>query len=170
MSKKDGIYRTGKWGEARRFFGSIRSVWVEAKRKSLMRIGLQGEAIVVDNMDNLQSEWQDLSASYLAYKVKKGHSDKILHRTTTYRQSITSWVDNDTVFVGVKRTARNKEGEVIANIAAVMEFGSKKRNIPARPLYKPSLQELEDWLDKRDIFKETYIKILQKRTGVKIKI
>jgi len=166
MVKKEGIYRTGKWGDARRFFGQLKPAWNEAKKKALQRIGLQGEAIVIENMTFLQSEWKDLSASYLAYKVKKGYSNKILFKTSSMFQSITSWTEGNTAYIGVKRTARNKDGEEIANIAMVMEFGSKKRNIPERPLYKPSKKELKEWLEKRDIFKEEMLKAIQKKTGL----
>jgi phage gpG-like protein len=43
-------------------------------------------------------------------------------------------------FVGVLRNTTAKGGDLV-NIAAVHEFGSPKRNIPARPFFRPSEKE-----------------------------
>lgn len=41
-------------------------------------------------------------------------------------------------FVGIHKTAVDKKGNVLANIAEVHEFGTKDKRIPARPFMRPS--------------------------------
>jgi len=163
MKKDSGMYRTGKWGDKRMFFNNLTStVWKDVKKTCLQRVGLQGEAIVIENIDKFQSTWADLDKDYAKYKQRKGFSNKKLVKTSMYFQSITSWTEGNVAYIGIKKTARNKDGESVANIARVMEFGSKARKIPARELWKPSKENLRQWLKKNDVFRAEMAKALRR--------
>ena len=89
-----------------------------------------------------------MKAKTIEAKIKKGESENILVATSTYFQSITSYVKGNTAYAGVKREARytGKDGsEEIAKIAAIHEYGSESGNIPKRELWKPSLEETLQW-------------------------
>lgn len=66
--------------------------------------------------------------------------------TSSYKQAITSFVVERVAYVGLKKVARNKAGQELADIAATLEYGSVKRNIPPRPLWQPTQEKLIQWL------------------------
>ena len=98
--------------------------------------------------ENQDLGWKALNKDYKDHKKRKGLSTNILVSSSAYFQAITSFTKGKRVNVGVKKAARDKEGNEIANIAAIHEFGSSKRNIPARPLWQPTLEETTKWLAK----------------------
>ena len=53
-------------------------------------------------------------------------------------------------YAGVKKTAKGKDGEEIADVAATHEFGSRSGGIPARPLWQPVFAETMDWFESSD--------------------
>jgi hypothetical protein len=113
---------------------------------SLARFGLKAEGIAKKHINRQDLGWRPLDPATLAQKIRAGHSENILVATSSYFQSITSWVfGGQTALAGVKRSARNEDGELLANIAAVQEFGSESAGIPARPLWKPTYEETMEW-------------------------
>jgi len=74
---------------------------------------------------------------------RKGKRNKTLIDSSSMLQSITSTVMFPNVFVGLKRGVKNKKGDDLVPIAAVHEFGSQARNIPARPFVRPILVLIE---------------------------
>ncbi len=72
-------------------------------------------------------EWTPLKEAYLKQKIKKGYSEKILHRTTTLAQSFTSKVEKEKAIVGTP-----------VEYAVFHEFGTRK--MPARPFMQPVLE------------------------------
>lgn len=150
--------KIGKWKQVFKVVKNLKKEADKAQTESLQRFGLFAEGRAKLHMSNQDLSWQPLKASTLKYK--KG--DKILIETSAYFQSITSWVNKNTVYAGVSRKAKNGKGEEIANIAAVHEFGSKSRNIPARPLWKPTLKESVNWHFKSNTPEKILIKNLKK--------
>ena len=121
--------------------------------KSLKQVGLKGEQIAIKHLQAQDLGWKPLSAAYKKRKEKQGHSNKILIRTGTLMQNIKSEVvSKHEVFVGVNRQAKDAEGNSIADIATIMEYGSVAMNIPARPLWKPTHDELLEWIKQENIF------------------
>jgi hypothetical protein len=107
------------------------------------------EAAVVGHLVSQDLRWKPLSARYLKRKLGKKTggrlSEKILIATGQYRRSITSEQFNPFEgVVGVKKTQKYAGGEKVANIGLVHEFGTRDRRIPARPLWKPTTEELEE--------------------------
>jgi hypothetical protein len=140
-----------------------------ANRIALMQIAARAEAKAVKHLRDQDLKWRSLSPKYLEWKNKKGLSNKKLIATSTMMQAVTSQVNKQgTVsFAGVLRKARNKDGEVIADIAKTMEYGSIVRGIPARPLWKPVFKEMREYIAKSKIFAVETLKQWRKRTGGK---
>lgn len=174
--------KTGDWAKASKVFKDLERKGKVAARKTLMQVGLKGEQIVVDHLQKQDLGWQALSPRYRLEKMKttskkvrktkkglddkrykKGNvSEKILIRTSTYFSSITTFTKDSIAYVGVPKgkvyeSAEGKRIE-IANIAAVHEFGSAARNIPARPLFKPSREELKRWCSNNPQLAGAFIK------------
>lgn len=151
------IKKIGNWSDAEKMFANIKVDIQSANEVALKQIGLKGERYVVKVIQSQPSSWPALSDKYRAWKKKKGYSSLMLLRTKDMFNRITSMADKKQVFIGLKREAVNREGESLANIAAIMEFGSKKRNIPARPFLMPAHQQLvNEGLDK--LFQELFMK------------
>lgn len=139
------LSKTGDWGLVGRAIGAMSSEAKKAQQLSLKRFGLKWEATAKSHLTAQDLRHKPLNPKYVAQKLKKGFSDKILIASGTYFQSISSFVEGDTVFAGVKRDATDKNGVPIADIAAVHEFGSRDGKIPARPLWQPSYKETLAW-------------------------
>ena len=150
--------RTGDWAKVARLIGNMSKEMKRAQELSLKRFALKAEGTAKKHISDQDLGWAALKAATVADKKRKGYSDKILVRTSDYFQAITSYTLKDHAYIGVLKVAKNKDGNVIANIAAVHEFGSPKRNIPERPLWKPTLDETITWAiknnDPRDILRK----------------
>lgn len=137
---------TGNWKAFRKLsknLGQSRSAIVEGAKLGLRQAALKVEARLVLHVQKQDLPWKPLSPAYKRYKQKKGLSTQILIATSTLLNSITSEVrgGGTSAFVGVLRKTAKKKGQDQVLIGQVMEFGSKKRNIPPRPLFKPTLEE-----------------------------
>lgn len=139
--------KTGDWEKVERMVKAIKPEMVAAKNKSLRNWGLKAEGLAKKHISMQDLNWKPLKAETIAAKIRKGLSEDVLVATSSYFQSITSWADiaNNTVYAGVKKEARNKDGVVIANIAAIHEYGSLSGNIPKRELWHPTFQEVMTW-------------------------
>ena len=83
--------------------------------------------------------------------IKKKGSSKALIDTGFLLASITQLILGDKAFVGLLRGTRNKEGDEIVNIGAVMEFGATIQHpngavivIPPRPFLHPVMEQYRD--------------------------
>ncbi|WP_051178810.1 HK97-gp10 family putative phage morphogenesis protein [Thermodesulfovibrio thiophilus] len=77
----------------------------------------------------LNVEWSQLKEAYLKQKIKKGFSEKILHKTTTLAQSFTSQVKTFEAAVGTP-----------VWYASFHEHGT--RRMPARAFMKPVFEHV----------------------------
>jgi HK97 gp10 family phage protein len=78
---------------------------------------------------SLGVEWAPLREAYLKQKLKKGYSEKKLHRTTTLAQSFTSVVRPFEAVVGTP-----------VEYAKYHETGTRK--MPKRPFMEPVLEHI----------------------------
>ena len=140
-----GIRKVGDWDKVTRLIGALSKEMENARKVSLKRWGLKAEGLAKKHISNQDLGWEELSPTTLANKIRKGFSDNILVATSDYFQSITSWSDDQYAYAGVKKRATNSEGVEIADIAATHEFGSRSGNIPARPLWRPVMEETMEW-------------------------
>jgi hypothetical protein len=140
---------TGDWGRLNGFLSGFDRKFIAAIDRATGENIKLGERTVVMHLKSQDLGWKPLTDRYRRRKrrFKRGGrlSEKTLIATATYFKSITA--EKFSPFegaVGVLRQARYQRGEKIANIAMVHEFGTKNRRIPARPLWKPSLEEITD--------------------------
>lgn len=138
----------GSWNAINAITANLERLGKEAMKEGLAKTGLYAEGRAKGHISKQDLGWKPLNQAYADSKAKKGLSNSILVSTSAYFQSITSYVQGNVAYVGVKKVARDKDGKQIANIAAIHEFGSDKANIPARPLWQPTIKETEKWLKK----------------------
>lgn len=78
---------------------------------------------------------------------RKGSSKALIDRGDLIRSiNVTEFQGGQVVFVGVNRTEENADGEPLADIFAIHEFGTgdgSRANIPARPVIRPTTREWE---------------------------
>lgn len=150
------IFKTGEWDKVNAKINATYLIkGIDAANDLAMKnVVAIGERIVVKLLVSQSLSWAKLSPNTLKHKLNKKPpgSNKILIDTSTYLQAITSLVQNKVGFVGVRRLSLYKNGQSVANIAMVNEYGSKARNIPARPLFGPSKNLLMAWISKNKPF------------------
>lgn len=143
----------GNWAGAMKLVSGLSGSIDNSLQKSLKQVGLKGESVVIKHIQAQDLGWKPLSIAYKRRKERQGYSNKILIRTSTLLQNIKSdVVSKSEVFVGVNRQVRDAEGNSVADIATIMEYGSIAKNIPARPLWRPTHKELMEWIKKENIF------------------
>ena len=155
-------YKTD-WKGLQEFVGHLDKAVFDGANKAMAQVALRGEKVAVESIQKQVAPdgtaWKPLSTKYREKKIKDGFSEKIYVRTSSLFQAITSWKDVSgkkiKVYYGVKRNAINKNGENIANIAAIMEFG-----VNARPLWRPSRTEMLKWMVVSRIFHKLILKEL----------
>lgn len=144
------------WGDKRRPRGvwcpglEIAQVWLENVEGKMLSEGaamLEEEAnrlaeMVRQAIYHQQYRWKPLSQRYLKWKERKGRDTRIYLATHEYVQSIqvTPTPDDEEVafVVGLPDKIHVDSGLPLRKLAAIHEFGSRKRNIPARPLWRPT--------------------------------
>lgn len=141
------LKRVGDWEKAARLIANLGEEMQKARTQSLRQWGLKAEALAKKHISAQDLGWEELKADTIAEKIRNGYSENILVASSSYFQSITSWVDasKGVTYVGVRRSVRNADGEIISDIAKLHEFGSPSRNVPARPLWQPTLEEMSKW-------------------------
>jgi hypothetical protein len=137
------VTRTGNWRGVSRFLGTLPTTLEEARQLSLRRWSLKAEALAKGHMNAQDMGWTPLAAKTVAAKLRRGESELILIATSSYFQAITSWTVDGKALVGVRRGTVGRDGQLIDVVARTHEFGAK--NIPARPLWKPVLDETMRW-------------------------
>lgn len=142
--------KIGDWDKVRMLIFRLGDECEQAQQISLKRFGLKAEGLAKAHISNQDLGWNSLNPEYLARKIRKGYSENILVKTSSYFQSITSYVVGDTVYAGVKKIVKDKNGVEIANIARIHEFGSLSSGIPARPLWRPTLEETVTWHNQKN--------------------
>ena len=160
------IERVGDWANVANLVAHLSEEMEKAKELSLKRWGLKAERVAKLHISSQDLGWKQLSSKYQAQKIRKGLSENILVATSSYFQSITSYVEDDTAYAGVKKEVKNKDGEVIADIAKLHEFGSKSGNIPARPLWTPTYSEVIEWHFKENMPEKYFLQAIR-RYGVR---
>lgn len=157
------LKKIGDWAKVTTLVKNLQNDLKHAQDLSLKRFGLKAEAISVGHISKQDLPWPALKPSTTAQKVRQGFSENILVRSSLYFESITSYVISDVSYIGVRRNVKTKDGQVLANIAAIHEFGSKSANIPARKLWEPTLRETVEWNEQNNNPVEIFLDRLKKR-------
>lgn len=91
-------------------------------------------------------KWEPLNPKYLAWKIKHGFSWKLWIMTGWLRDSICSfWSGSRRAFVvGLKPYQILKDHFYMIDLARVLEYGTLDGRIPARPLFRPTMEGIRE--------------------------
>lgn len=147
---KGKLDKVGDWNKIGLLIQNMPMELKKAQVTALKHWGLKAEAIAKKHISAQDLGWKPLKPETISAKVRAGYSENILVATSSYFQAITSWVDTKEMkaHAGVKKTAKDADGNMIADIAAVHEFGSESGNIPKRELWHPTFKETLEWFKK----------------------
>lgn len=94
---------------------------------------------LTDTIENQRYKWKPLKPDYLESKRRKGLDERIYVATGFFLEHIEMWEDKDGVHVGFRPGIIHEPSGLELNVLArILEFGSARRNIPARPLWRPA--------------------------------
>lgn len=151
------IFKVGQWDKVQRIIHTenIINGFKAANELAMKNVASVGETMAVKFLRSQTLSWRPLAPGTLKRKLSKKPqgSRKILIDQSHYLNKITSWTDKGEGLIGVKKAAKSKDGkEELANIAAVLEFGSRARGIPARPLWHPVKNHLVTFIKAKKPF------------------
>ncbi len=96
-----------------------------------------------DHFESQDLNLEPLSQWYSQWKAKRGLDSRILIATGQMLREIGIHDDGSGKFVGIKGGKRHRSGIDIALLALLHEYGSTARGVPARPVYRVTVQELK---------------------------
>lgn len=124
--------------------------WDEIKASNGQRIATKFKLDLTSRI-KLQafSNWPPLSPQYKAYKAKRGLDPRTLIARMDYLRAIRvrhqrTQKGDDEYTVGLPQQARHYSGLTYNQLAAVHEYGSKDRRVPARPHWRPTIRKFQD--------------------------
>jgi hypothetical protein len=122
---------------------------------------------VIEHIDKQDLGWKPLNEEYLLRKIREGYNPGKWIRTGLLKDSIQTFqiTDENLWFVGIMGDVKYPDSDIsVALVASVLEYGSQKRNIPPRPLFRTVRREMRRELKQ---FMETKNKeFLNKVTGI----
>ena len=146
---KSKVTKTGDWKKVAKIIGSLQKTFEKVRRAHLTWISEEAVTIIKDHINAQDLSWEALSPAYKKAKEAGGFDTDIYKKTGRFAESIVGeLVGRDSVFIGIKHGARGSNGEDLANIATILEYGAQGANIPARPLWLPSMGEVLELWDK----------------------
>jgi len=166
------VEKVGNWDLALRVARNLKLDIRQELTVVLKQVGAQGERMMKLYIRNQEGHdapgdlrWAYLSREYHKRKVREGLSYKTLIASSSMMQSITNYAVYPKVYVGIKRGAENSKGGDLVKIGAVMEFGSKKMNIPERPFVRPVAEKLMGEVVENNLIGRRLINYIRKKHG-----
>lgn len=175
------VRRFGQWEKVKRVIFNLDRDMRQAQRVYLTRWALTAEAKAKGHIAAQDLGWRPLAAVTLARKAYNKQSLLTLVETSTYFQSITSWVMGETAFAGVRDTANyrgtrlgrayrssqttGRKGLSVADIAKLHEYGNSSTNLPARPLWRPVASEMDEWRKRAPTAGDIFMEIVRIKYG-----
>ena len=151
------LQRVGNWSAVHQITNNLKKLIDNACIVAAKRTALKGEGLAKQHIQNQDLGWTALAPATLAQKARKGYSNLIYVATSTYMQSITSWTEDTTALIGVRRGTPTDKGGDLGIVAATLEFGNSlwfssggTKGIPPRPLWQPTMRELQEWIKKEN--------------------
>ncbi len=139
--------KTGDWAALDKMFAGVGDRFKKNIEAATKKNGVLIKTAVIQCFEEQGPNWAALSPAYAKRKAAMGN-EQILITTGQLMGSIsTSYPSYDQGFVGIQRGVMHKDTKGYAemvNIAAVHEFGSPTRNIPARPFFAPAEKKTSD--------------------------
>ena len=158
---KKAVKLIGDWDHVTDVLHNLNSAIKKAGLKASIDAALFAEGAAKKHISRQDLGWYPLKPSTIAAKIRKGQSTNILVATSTMFQAITSFNNGRTAYVGVKRTAKTRDGDDLHNIARALEYGSKNGNMKARPLWRPVRKETKIFLKDGKIVQKELRRLLK---------
>lgn len=166
---KSGFKRFGNWSGVRNLASNLNSDILDENEKTLKQVALKAEGIAVKHLQKQDLKWRPLTPAYLSWKARNRLSTKILIATSTMFQSISTEISGTKTlmkaFIGVSKKIKDEDGNVVADIAKIHEFGSLKRGMPARPLWLPTLKEIHKIVKDKNPFLQNAVNRIRSRAN-----
>lgn len=127
--------------------GSFVGVFVERARVAAdgftRAVGQELKDYIETVIREQRYKWQPLSRDYLASKERRGLDPRIYIATGFFLSNIKIWEDGAGIHVGFEPDAVHTPSGLKLNVLArILEFGSAKARIPARPLWRPAISAI----------------------------
>ena len=143
--------RTSKYGQWKKLDAVLKNCLPARMEKALNRAATKCALLLVREIKKgikSQSPGGKKFAPLAEATIEKKGSSKALIDTGFLLSAITQIIKGDVAFVGLLRGTRNKDGDEIVNIGAIMEFGATVQMpngvtivIPARPFLHPVMEK-----------------------------
>ena len=163
---KGTFVRFGDWNKALALSKSMPEAIDHSLKQTMAKVTVKAERMAVKFMSDQSLKWPPLSKQYMNKKAREKLSNKILIATSTYFQSITSKVEGYNGLTGVFKQVKTKDGQNVADIAKIHEYGSIMRNIPPRRLWSVVFKDMNSWLKSSNIFSVEAMNEIRRRGGV----
>lgn len=161
---RGGFRKVGNWVGVGRLVDNLGRDLYRAQQRTLKRWGLKAERIAKEHIADQDLPWVPLSPRHLSNKIAGGYSENTYVMTSSYFQSITSFVRVDTAYAGILRGQRNTFGDDLGAIARNLEYGNPDTNLPPRPLWKPTFAETMRWQATHNTVRQNLAAIIGKRS------
>lgn len=139
------LKKIGNWAKAAKIVANLKKEHEKIKEEYLDMLAEKGLDIVTGHIDKQDLPWRPLSERYLMEKRAQGYQSEIYIRTKKFYDSLTIKKMRNGRFVGIPKGIQTDGGDKMEDIARIHEFGALSIGIYARPLFGPSVKELEEY-------------------------
>ena len=145
------VRRFGQWNKAKQVLGTnLGSRLAQALRQATVKNAMLLVREIKKGIVS-QAPGDQPFVKLAESTIKRKGSSKALIDTGFLVASITQLILGDRAFVGLLRGTRNKDGDEMVNIGAIMELGATIKHpngavivIPARPFLHPVMEKYRD--------------------------
>jgi len=145
------VRRFGQWNKAKQVLGTnLGSRLAQALRQATVKNAMLLVREIKKGIVSQAPGGQPF-AKLAESTVRRKGSSKALIDTGFLLASVTQLILGDRAFVGLLRGTRNKDGDEMVNIGAIMEYGATINHpngavivIPARPFLHPVMEKYRD--------------------------
>lgn len=140
------VRRTGDWDLARRILGSAASRVATAVHRAIQQEAQALRTQIVQGLTNQAPGGQQIRPlaplTLAARRLDRFRGTKALIESGELRGSISVVERDNEVFIGVKRSARSKDGQSLVSLAELHEYGGPPVVIPITPKMRRYLAAL----------------------------
>jgi len=134
---------SAKGTDSRSFVGIFAKHAKLAADEFVYEVAKEFQDYLIDVIETQRYKWKPLSFDYKRRKWLQGLDERIYIATGFFVDSITIWEDKSGVHVGfLPGLVHEPSGLQIEVLARILEFGSAKAQIPARPLWRPAISAI----------------------------
>jgi len=151
--------------------GAVREHMEKLTREAKIEVAYELLRIIKRHLEDQDLPWPPLKPEYKEAKAKAGLDTRMWIATGELTEDgLGIWVSDDgnNVFVGFHPKLEHISGLTYSHLARIHEFGVPERGIPARPLLRPSAQELRNLLKRLGV--STFNSIYSPRLSKKYRV